>query len=304
MIVMLRALRIVVACAMLVVSVACSATDTDKGGGSSGNLDVVASFYPLEFAAERVGGAHVHVTDLTKPGAEPHDLELTPQQVGSVAQADAVVYLSGFQPSVDGAIDNADREARVNVAKYADLRAASGTRSETAQDPHFWLDPHRMRAVVKKIAHRLGAIDPDHAADYEHNAAKLGRQLGRLDKAYREGLRSCASDELVTSHSAFGYLARRYGMHQIGITGLSPEAEPGPGTLARVTRFVERHHVHTIYYETLVSPKVADTIAHETGTRTAVLDPIEGITSASKGSNYLAVMRSNLSSLRKGQQCR
>ncbi|MGH3096140.1 MAG: metal ABC transporter substrate-binding protein [Streptosporangiales bacterium] len=297
---MSKVVRVLLACALLVASAACSARGTNGAGGGSDGLDVVASFYPLEFAAKRVGGEHVHVTDLTQPGAEPHDLELTPQEVGTVAQADAVVYLSGFQPSVDGAIDNADSKARVDVAKYADLRAASGT----ARDPHFWLDPQRMRAVIKGIAHRLGAIDPDHAADYKQNAADLTTRLDRLDRVYRKGLRSCASNDLVTSHSAFGYLARRYGLHQVGVTGLSPEAEPGPQKLAQVTRYVRRHHVHTVYYETLVSPKVADTIASETGARTAVLDPIEGITKKSKGSNYLAVMRSNLDALRKGQQCR
>lgn len=300
MIVVSKAVRVLLACVLLVASVACSERGTNGAGGSSNGLNVVASFYPLEFAAKRIGGTHVHVTDLTRPGVEPHDLELTPQQVGAVAQADAVVYLSGFQPSVDGAIDNADSKARVDVAKYADLHATSGT----ARDPHFWLDPQRMRAVVKGIAHRFGAIDPDHAADYKQNAADLTKRLDRLDSTYRKDLHSCASNDLVTSHAAFGYLAQRYGLHQVGVTGLSPEAEPGPKKLAQVTRYVRQHHVHTVYYETLVSPKVADTVAHEAGARTAVLDPIEGITKKSKGSDYLAVMRSNLDALRKGQQCR
>jgi zinc transport system substrate-binding protein len=179
-----------------------------------------------------------------------------------------------------------------------------GGRPVRAADPHFWLDPTRLAAVATVLAERLERMDPAHAPFYRINLDRLTRDLRELDGLLRAGLASCASTELVTSHVAFGYLARRYGLHQVGITGLSPDAEPDPGRLASAAAFVRAHHVGTIYYETLVSPAVARTVAAETGARVDVLDPLEGLDESSNGADYLEVMRSNLSTLRKGQSCR
>ena len=170
-------------------------------------------------------------------------------------------------------------------------------------DPHFWLDPVRYAAVAQAVADRLGTVDPEHRADYAARAKAFKARLAALDGEFRRGLAHCASTSIVTSHNAFGYLARRYGMSQVGITGLSPEAEPEAATLARVATYVKEHHVSTIYAETLVSPAIADTVARETGAKVATLDPLEGLTSSSAGADYFAVMRSNLAALRAGQGC-
>ncbi len=281
--------------------------DTPGGGGS---LQVVASFYPLQYAAERVGGAAVTVTNLTKPGAEPHDLELNPQAVAAVADADLVVYLGGFQPAVDEAAagEAGDRAFDVAPAARLDLtgvdeEGGGGQADDPVADPHFWLDPTRLADVGDAVAERLAAADPERAATFTANAAALRRELEALDAELAAGLASCADTDIVTSHEAFGYLARRYGMNQLGITGLSPEAEPDAATMAEVADFVIEHDVATIYYETLVSPEVAETVAAETGAKTAVLDPIEGIGDASAAQDYLGVMRANLAVLRAGQPC-
>jgi zinc transport system substrate-binding protein len=291
-----------------------------SGGGAAddGELHLVASFYPLQYATQRIAGDRAEVTGLTPPGAEPHDLELGPKAVAKVADADLVVYLQDFQPSVDEAVRNEARDAGVDVAPAArlDLRIGAEEHAgeegagpgaehegESGRDPHFWLDPSRLAAVSGVVADRLATADPAGAATYRANAEQLRADLTALDAEFRTGLATCASKDLVTSHEAFGYLARRYGLTQVGITGLSPDAEPAPAQLAAVTDFVREHQVRTIYYETLVSPAVAETVAKETGARTAVLDPLEGLTTESDGDDYLAVMRSNLRHLREGQSC-
>jgi zinc transport system substrate-binding protein len=258
-----------------------------------------------------VGGDHVRVASLTRPGTEPHDLELTAQDVAAVddaARDGLVVYLEGFQPAVDDAVATAGRSQRVlDVTDAAGLdltTPADGAEPGASTDPHFWLDPLRLAAVTDAVADRLAEVDPAHAADYRRNAAALDADLHRLDERYRTGLQDCASRELVTSHAAFGYLAERYGLHQRGIVGLNPDAEPNPAQLADVAAFVRDHGVSTIFFETLASPDVAETVARETGARTAVLDPIEGLTAESAGDSYLSVMNSNLTALREGLGCR
>lgn len=292
---------------------------SSSGGGTTsaggGKVAVVASFYPLQYAAQRVGGDAVSVTNLTKPGAEPHDLELSPKDVAAVADAGLVVYLSGFQPAVDEAVKTQAGDKAFDAAGSARLdlegveeehegeEAGAEEAGHSATDPHFWLDPTRLADVGDALAARLGQADPAKAATFTANAAALRKDLEALDGEMKAGLATCANKDVVTSHQAFGYLAQRYGLTQVGITGLSPEAEPDAKTIAKVTDFVRANDVTTIYYETLVSPAVAKTVASETGAKTAVLDPIEGISDASAAQDYLGVMRANLAALKDGQPC-
>ena len=311
-----------IACALMLSGCGDEGSTSTAGGD---RLSVVASFYPLQFAAERVGGDHVQVENLTKPGAEPHDLELAPADVGRLAEADLVVFLHGFQPAVDDAVESEAGDAAYDVAPDARLGLTApadthgkdghegeeeGDESEESHDeeagttdPHFWLDPTRLADVADALAEQLATLDEANAEDYRDNAAALRADLEALDAEMTAGLASCASTDLVTSHSAFGYLADRYGFEQEGLSGLSPEDEPSPKDLAEVSEFVTEHDVATIYYETLVSPAIADTVAQETGARTAVLDPIEGLSDTSAGGDYLEVMRANLTSLQTGQSC-
>ena len=263
------------------------------------SLSVVASFYPLQYVVERVGGADVTVTNLTKPGAEPHDLELAPQDLAALSDADLAVYLSGFQPAVDDAIATTSTpDLDIRDAAALTLKTSDG-----AVDPHFWLDPSRLADVSDAVAAKLSELDPDAADTFKQNATALRRDLSRLDKSYASALSDCASPYLVTSHSAFGYLAERYGLEQVGLTGITPESEPTAAQLADISDFVRVHDVKTIYYETLVSPDVAQTVGNATGASTAQLDPIEGLTDQSAGDNYLEVMQTNLDALVKGQGC-
>ncbi|KQX63780.1 metal ABC transporter substrate-binding protein [Angustibacter sp. Root456] len=277
---------------------------------SDGRLHVRAAFYPLQFVAARIGGDAVTVTNLTRPGGEPHDLELTPRDVAGLEDADLVVYLKGFQPAVDDALAVAKPRRVFDASTAASLNltyspvAEPGSRHESSRpDPHFWLDPLRLRDVASALEPVMARADPAHAALFSQNLQRLTADLEALDGELATGLAHCLSTDLVTSHNAFGYLAERYGLHQVGISGLDPAAEPDPRRIADVARYVREHHVRTIYFETLVSPAVARTVASETGARTAVLDPLEGLTDASAGTDYLSVMRANLAQLKEGQPC-
>jgi zinc transport system substrate-binding protein len=256
------------------------------GGGGNGKTSVAAAFYPLAYAAERISGSSADVQNLTPPGSEPHDLELAPREVAAIQQADVVLYLGhDFQPAVSSAVGDADGER-------VDLLAGL---PPDGNDPHVWLDP----TLFTQMADRIGTV-------LDKPAQPLVNDLNQLDGEFREGLRNCARREIVTSHEAFGYLAARYGLKQVAITGIEPEAEVTPKQLADVIRVVRRTGATTIFFETLVSPRLAETVAREVGARTAVLNPIEGLTSAQQqaGANYLSLMRRNLAALREALGCR
>jgi len=267
-------------------SAGCSSSSGQKGRGQ---VKVVAAFYPLAFAAKEIGGKRVEVTNLTPAGAEPHDLEVSPRQVQEVRSADLVLLLGhGFQPQLEDAAGSGP-----DVLRLLDM---PGLRRFTNGDPHVWLDPDRYALIAKRIGGALHAPAPP---------TRFFARLARLDTEYRQGLARCARREIVTSHEAFGYLAQRYGLQQVAITGLSPEAEPTPGALRHVVSVVRSSGATTVFFETLVSPRIAETVARETGTRTAVLDPIEGLTSTEekRGEDYFSVMRSNLAHLRAALGC-
>ncbi|EYT55670.1 zinc ABC transporter substrate-binding protein [Kocuria rosea] len=303
------------------------------GGGSSGTLSVQASFYPLQYVTERVGGDLVQVDSLTPAGAEPHDLELSPAAVDGLRTADAVVYLSGFQPAVDDAVAQAAPEHALD-AVHAGVEgeeahsaeehgAAEEAHSEEAhgdeasaeephaeddhghdhggEDPHFWLDPDRLAAVATEVAHELAEVDPDNAETYESNAEELATELAALDEEFVAGLATCERDTIVVSHDAYGYLADKYDLEQVAIAGLDPDTEPSPARLAEIGKVVEAEGVTTVFSESLVNPKVAETLAAEHGIETAVLDPVEN--QSDENADYQQVMRNNLEALRTALDC-
>lgn len=281
--------RIVLLCAVTVL-----ASATAGCGSGAENDAIVAAFYPLAYAAAEIAGPDADVVDLTPPGAEPHDLELTPRAVARVRDARLAVYAGdGFQPAVEQAVDGRARPS-LDVLGGVELRR---TGEGEGLDPHVWLDPVRYAAIARTIAAALGTPDA---------AGPLVRRLHVLDGAYRKGLARCARREIVTSHAAFGYLAARYGLVQVPLVGLQPEAEPGPRDVARLAAEVRRTGATTVFAETLASPALAETVAREAGVRTAVLDPLEGLTPSEidAGADYFTVMRANLAALRKALGCR
>lgn len=307
---------------------ACGGDEDSLSSASSEaqGLEVVVSFYPLEFVTSRIAGDLATVQTLTSPGVDPHDAELTPQSVASVQQADMVIYSSGLQPGVDDAVEGQASDHSFDVNPAADLMEAGdeeendhGEGEDHAEeehgeedqaeeehgdtDPHFWLDPERMAGVSGAIADELAQVDPDHAESYQANADELVAELTTLKQEYNTGLATCSREDLITTHAAFGYIAEPYGLHQISVTGLVPNSEPSAARLAEISAIVEESQATTVYSEVLLGADIAETVAGETGATVRVLDPIEGITDSSPGGDYLEVMRANLESLREGQDC-
>jgi len=300
------------ACAAALLAACGGAGEGD--GGDDGRLLVVAGFYPLAEAAARVGGDRVRVVDLTPAGTEPHDLELTSDEVDDIDDADVVLYLGqGFQPAVaeaaerwgDHPVDLLDAvEVRAGAAEALAEEEGGGDAGD-ARDPHVWLDPRRMSEMVGTVEEALADADPADADAFAAGADRYRADLEALDAEMAAGLADCARDEIVTSHAAFFYLADRYGLTQVPIAGLSPEAEPDPDRLADLADRVAEDGTTTVFTEPLASPEVAETLAREAGVDTAVLDPIEGLTGDEEaaGADYLSVMRENLAALRRALGC-
>jgi zinc transport system substrate-binding protein len=265
----------------------CGASGSGPAAGEAGPR-VVASLYPLAFAAATVAPPGVTVADLTPTGAEPHDLELAPGEVREVLGAALVVYAAGFQPAVDRAVAmRRGRSLDVLSVPGLDLLGA---------DPHVWLDPRRYARVARAIAAELGD---------EARAAALERRLAALDAELARGLAGCRRREVVTSHAAFGYLADRYDLEQSALSGLDPEAEPAPRDLERLAREMRRLGATTVFSEPLASARGAETLARAAGARLLTLNPIEGLTGeeSGRGEDYFSLMRANLAALRQGLEC-
>ncbi|MFI5047851.1 MAG: metal ABC transporter solute-binding protein, Zn/Mn family [Acidimicrobiia bacterium] len=292
---------------MAVASVATSAVAARPASAVS-KINVVAAFYPVAYAAQRVGGERVAVTNLTPAGAEPHDLELTPKQVDEILDA-RVVFVMGrrFQPAVEAAARQRDGPT-VTLLDRLPIETSGKTVREgdpNALDPHVWLDPVLMQGIVREVRSALTKADPKGRAVYARNADAFVADLDALDGRYRAGLARCRRHTIVTAHEAFGYLAHEYGLRQEGVAGLSPDAEPDPKRLAQLTDLAKREGVTVIFTETLLSPRIADTLAREVGVRTDVLDPLEGLTdtAASRGETYVSIMDTNLAKLRRALAC-
>ncbi|MCX4693447.1 metal ABC transporter substrate-binding protein [Streptomyces sp. NBC_01408] len=292
-------------------------------GGTDGKLAVTASFYPMQFLAEQIGKDHVKVDTLTEPGVEPHDLEITPKQTAQLGEADVILYLKSLQPAVDKAVTQSGAKNIVDAATLTTLEShgAAGhdhghegeaghseeehakeehaKEGEAATDPHIWLDPAKYAEVAQGVGKALEKADPDHAADYKKNTEELVAKLNGLDTEFKDGLKNTATKTFITTHAAFGYLAERYGLDQEGISGVDPESEPSPARMKELQEVARKDNVSTVFFETLASDKTAKTLAADTGLKTDVLDPLEGITDKSQGADYVEVMRSNLKNLQK-----
>ena len=326
----------------LALSACSSAASSGDSSSKDGSLTVMASFYPLKYLAEKIGGEHVSVTSLTPEGAEPHDLELSPKMVDSLSSADAVIYLAGFQSAVDEAIEQQAPKTVIDVSSAAELVEAGSDANHPAEeeeatdetqsgeteahdhdheghdheghdhaghdhhhdmsaDPHFWLDPIRMAKAATLVGDKLAEADYAHADTYKANAKALAEELTTLGDTLVTKTSKCQVKTFVTAHTAFGYLADRTGLTQVGISGLDPESSPSPARLAEIGQIAKEQGVTTIFTESLIDPKVAQTLADDLGITTAVLDPIESQTDASK--DYAAVMQANIDALTKANNC-
>ncbi|MDO5683922.1 MAG: metal ABC transporter substrate-binding protein [Propionibacteriaceae bacterium] len=321
------------AAALLAVS-ACGGATADTNPSAGDTLDVVVAFYPLQFTAERIADGAAEVTNLTQPGADAHGVELTPRQIAALSKADLVIYQKGFQPAVDEAVAQAQPARVLDVTTVATMHTvdASGAHSHEGEDahagetpgadqtpatehsaddghdhgttdPHLWLDVDNMAKIADSTAALLSEARPGNQQTFKDNAEALKRDYATLDESFKTGLATCQRREIIVSHAAFGYLTDRYNLVQVPIRGLEPDLEPSPARVAEVQKLAKEHGVTTVFYETLVSPAVANAVAGDLGLKTDVLDPLEGLTPESKGSTYLEVMNANLTALKAANAC-
>ena len=294
---------------------ACSSDSSAADGSSGGKLDVVASFYPMQYLAEQIGGGRVSVTTLTEPGQEPHDLEISAKQTVDLQKADAVLYLKGLQPAVDEAVSQSETKSKIDAAALTTLEKHGSTahshegeeepsgeahsdEEASALDPHVWLDPVKYAEIADGVSAAFQKADPAGAAEYKKNTEALTAKLASLNTSFEDGLKKTATKVFFTNHAAFGYLAERYGLTQEAISGLDPESEPSPARIKELQKEAKADGVTTVFYETLVSDKTAKTLAEDANLKTDVLDPLEGITEKSRGTDYVSVMESNLKALK------
>lgn len=297
------AIWLVAALALPLVLAACGG-----GGAASGKPLVVTSFYPLAYLTAQVAGDRAEVRNLVPAGSEPHDWEPSARDVADIQKAAVFIYNgAGFESWVDRTLDAAKSDKRVVIEATQGLTLAPPPPGEEgkdfASDPHVWLDPTFAKAIAEAIAAGLTRADAGGKETYERNLADLVKRLDELDGKFRDGLRECARREIITSHAAFGYLARRYGLEQIAVEGLAPDSEPTPARIAEIAQLARARGATTIFFETLVSPNVAQTIAKEAGATTMTLDPLEGVRDE-KTQNYFTVMAENLANLRTALGCR
>ncbi|MCK1795911.1 metal ABC transporter substrate-binding protein [Streptomyces sp. XM4193] len=302
-----------------------------SGTTEDGRMSVVASFYPMQFLAERIGGDHVSVETLTEPGVEPHDLELNAKQTGRLSEAGMIVYLKGLQPAVDEAIDQSGAEHVVEATEHTELSESGDDHDHDhgddhgdheghdhgdedhdhgdeggheghdhgPLDPHLWLDPVKYAEVAEGVGKAMAEADPDNADDYADNTSALAKELRTLDKEFSDGLKKTSTSTFITTHSAFGYLADRYGLDEESVAGLDPESEPSPARMKELHGIVRAEKVNTVFFEQIASDRTVKSLAGDLKLKTDVLDPVEGITKESRGKNYLEVMRANLAALQK-----
>jgi zinc transport system substrate-binding protein len=278
----------------------------DTASPISNKLQATASFYPLYFFASEIGGDKAEVKNVTPAGAEPHDFEPTAEDMAHIQDSKLLILNGGgLEPWGKDVTENNSLKTSIVVAGEDLTNQKVVEEGEQITDPHIWLSPIFAEKMVDKITEGFEKVDAGNKDYYIANATALKTKLAELDGLYKEGLKTCLQKNIITSHSAFGYLATAYGLKQVPITGLSPDAEPSPKELADIAKFAKANNIKYIFFESLVSPKLSQTLADEIGAQTLVLNPIEGLTSeeVSEDKDYFTEMKSNLANLETALQC-
>lgn len=289
----------------------CGTQPADTAAGD-GRLRVLTSFYPMYDFARKIGGDCIDVTNMVPSGTEPHDWEPSTNDLKNLEKADVFIYNGAdMEPWADDLlVSRSDTLRVVEASENVELRTTDGEHEHAHEhegadhhhgdfDPHVWLDPENAKIEMEAIRDALCAADPENSTVFQSNYEKYAAELDALDAEFREKLAPLPNRTIVVAHEAFGYLCDAYGLTQVGIEGLSPDSEPDPGRMAEVIDFVREHSISTIFFEELVSPKVAEAIASETGAQAKMLSPLEGLSDeqTAAGADYFSVMHDNLAAL-------
>jgi len=270
-------------------------------------VQAVASFYPLYYFASQIGGDKAVVMNITPAGAEPHDYEPSTQDVARIEKSNLLILNGGKLEAWGDKIRDTLKGSLVQIVIAGESLANQQVNEDghMIQDPHVWLSPPLAAEEARVILEGFTRADPANSAYYQANYQHLLDRLTQLNKQYNTVLPTCRDKNIVTSHAAFGYLAKAYGLTQVPIAGLSPDAEPSSQQLVAIANFAKQNNVRYIFFESLVSPKLAQTIAQEVGAQTLVLDPIEGLSDDDirQGKDYFSQMQMNLTNLKTALQC-
>ncbi|MBP2654837.1 MAG: ABC-type metal ion transporter, periplasmic subunit [Firmicutes bacterium] len=284
--------------------------NTANTAKSAGKLKVVTSIYPVYEFTKQVGGDKVDVSMLVPQGAEPHDWEPTATQLIQIKSAKLFLYHGAGMENLDKILNQDTLGTAKAVAVSQNIQPlneehtgeneADHSAGHNHPDAHMWLDPLSAQQEVLNIAQALQAVDPENSDYYKQNAEKYNKELAQLDQEYQRTLNNLPRRDIITSHAAFSYLTKRYNLTQVAIMGLAPDSEPTPEKLANIIDFCKKHKVKYIFFETLVSPKLSETVARETGAKLLVLNPLESLTvdETNQGKNYITVMQDNLANLK------
>ena len=313
----------------LLMSAGCAAPQVE-----SGQLQVAATTYPLAFFAEQVGGSEAKVVQIIPPGVEAHNWEPSPRDIVTIEQSNVFVFNgAGLEPWGERVAESLEGKSTIVVetTEGLELIEASGEddhgdddndehgddnddehgdddndeHGDKGLDPHVWLSPTLAKLQVRHIANALAQADPNNRSRYERNAGNLEDRLEQLREQFHRGLAQCRTNRFITSHAAFGYLAGEFGLEQVSIAGLSPDARPNPARMAALSELVKEMGGKYIFFETLASPALSETLAQEVGAETLALNPLEGLTpkDVQAGSDYFSVMQENLANLRVALEC-
>jgi zinc transport system substrate-binding protein len=305
-----RTISLLVVFGVIIIAViVLAALSNNQSTTKDDKLNVVATFYPLEEISSRVGGDKVRVNSVIPSGVEPHDYEPTPSDFARLNNADMFVTIGlEFSPIEEKLIESANKDLKVMDSKtgvellsIASQVGVPPEEQETGTDPHVWVSPKNMIIMTKNVRDELMKVDPQNKDYYQNNAQEYISELTNLDKEFSQGLSYCDKDTVLVNHQAYEYMAKDYGFKQVAIYGISPEAEPSPGTIANLVNEARKYDIKYVLYESLVDPRVAETIAEEVGAQTLVLDPVEGITNP--GDNYITIMDRNLINLKIALEC-
>lgn len=326
------------ACTAVILSSCAAFSAGNTAKDPEGRIVVATSFYPIQWLTQYIGGSYVIATSITPENVEPHDFELAPKDITELSSSQVVIYMPGFQPSLDDAVASIDGPAVLDLSKTVTLESSEAKETGEnevedasehnsanheseheshnhlehnhsehshhshagAADPHFWLDPIRMKEAAEAISSELSHVDPDHADAYTASASKLSQELEALDSNYSAKLSKCTSPIILSSHEAFGYLARRYHLEQAAISGIDPEAEPSPAQLHSLAQIAASHKATTIFTESTLSAKAAKVLAEEAGLKTETLSTLE---TAPAHGDYLSQMQENLTKLSAALGC-
>ena len=278
-------------------------------------VQITTSFYPLYEFSRQVGGDLAEVKNITPAGSEPHDYEPTSKQIQDIYNSNFLVYNgAGLEAWTEKVVPELSQKniPTLNISNHfkvlppLSVQGSSAYEEPSSKDPHFWVNPVMAKQETQDIADKLSQTDSSNSSKYQENAKNYIARLENLNQKFKSKLSNCSIHSVVTSHNFLQYLGKEYNFDSTPISGISPDSEPSVHDLAIITQLIKSKNIKYIFTETLISPKLSQTLANETGAKTLVLNPLEGLTGdqINQGQDYISVMEENLNNLSIAMDCK